>query len=85
MPRYYFHVKDGHTSLDNEGTELADIHAARREAVTLSGAVLRDGAGELLWDGQPWQLWVTDASGGKGNTFFTLNFSATDGRAPSPT
>jgi hypothetical protein len=43
MPRYFFNLKDGHTSLDEEGTELADIHAARREAVTFAGQTLRDG------------------------------------------
>ena len=49
MPRYYFNIKDGYTSLDEVGVELADVDAARREAVTFSGEVLRDGAGERLW------------------------------------
>jgi hypothetical protein len=79
MPRYYFNLKDGRQSLDHEGSELADIQAARKEAVSLSGAVLRDGAGASLWAGEPWKLWVTDEPGGKGNTFFTLNFSAVEG------
>jgi hypothetical protein len=79
MPRYYFNLKDGRLSLDEEGIEFPDIHAARKEAVRYSGEVLRDGAGESLWAGEPWRLWVTDAPGGKGNTFFTLSFSAVEG------
>jgi hypothetical protein len=64
--RYFFNIKDGRISLDNEGTELADIQAARKEAVTFSGTVLRDGAGESLWAGQPWQLWsLTNQAGRK--------------------
>ena len=79
MPLYYFNLKDGHESLDHEGSDLTDIHAARREAVSLSGGVLRDGAGASLWAGEAWKLWVTDAPGGKGKTFFTLSFSAVEG------
>jgi hypothetical protein len=79
MPRYYFNLKDGRVSLDDEGTELADIKAARQEAVRFSGEVLRDGAGDSLWEGEPWRLWVTDQPNGKGMTFFTLDFSAREG------
>ena len=33
MPRYYFNVRDGDTIYpDYEGTEVADLEAARREA-----------------------------------------------------
>jgi hypothetical protein len=44
MPRYYFNLKDGRVSFDNEGTEFANIDAAHNEAVRLSGEILRDGA-----------------------------------------
>ena len=76
MPKYYFHLKDGHTELDEDGTELADLKAARREAVKFSGEVLREGPGDSLWMGEPWRLWVTDQPNGAGTTLFTLNFSA---------
>jgi hypothetical protein len=79
MSLYYFNLRDGHESLDNEGTELVDINAARAAAVTYSGEVLRERHGATLWKGQPWELWVTDQPGGKGKTFFTLNFSAVEG------
>ena len=79
MPHYYFNLKDGRLSLDDEGSELPDIHSARKEALRLSGEVLRHEAAESLWQGEPWQLWVTDQPGGKGATLFTLNFSAVEG------
>lgn len=33
MPRYYFHVFDHETTIDEEGSELADIEAARDYAL----------------------------------------------------
>jgi hypothetical protein len=33
MPRFFFHIYDDVVALDDEGLELADIEAARREAV----------------------------------------------------
>ena len=35
MPWYYFHVTDGSTIPDTDGTELPDETSARREAVKL--------------------------------------------------
>jgi hypothetical protein len=79
MQRYFFHLKDGHTSLDGEGVDLADLNAARQEALRFSGEVLREGPGDSLWTGEPWRLWVTDQPDGQGKTFFTLRFSASEG------
>jgi hypothetical protein len=79
MSRYYFNLKDGRTSLDDEGVELASLDEARKMAIHHSGEVLRDGAAESLWMGQPWSLWVTDAPNGGGKTLFTLRFSASQG------
>jgi hypothetical protein len=75
MPRYYFHVKDGRDLPDLDGTELADITAARQAAVTLSGEILRDGIGDTLWSGIPWEIQVTDSPRGQGHEFFSLYFS----------
>ena len=66
MTRFYFHVDDDRTILDQEGTELPDMEAARREAITASGEMLRDGSGAVIWDGKPWRMWVTDEPRGKG-------------------
>jgi hypothetical protein len=48
MPRYYFHVNDGHgRDRDHVGTELANIHEARREAVKVARELCH------LWDDLP--------------------------------
>jgi hypothetical protein len=66
MPRYYFHVHDG-DSLDRDhiGTELANIHDARTEAVKVARELCH------LWDDLPpgalsnMAIEVTDESGHK--------------------
>lgn len=80
MPLFYFNVRDGRTMLDDVGTELPNLAAAREQAIRTSGEILRDGASPAMWAGQPWSMWVTDAPTGGGNTLFTLNFSATEGK-----
>jgi hypothetical protein len=42
MPRYFFHVKDGFSTKDTEGSELPDIYMAQEEAIRLSGELLRE-------------------------------------------
>lgn len=42
MPRYFFHVTDGYSIRDAEGTELPDIYAAQDQAIRTSGEILRD-------------------------------------------
>jgi Domain of unknown function (DUF6894) len=72
VPRYFFHVHDGDSIRDADGTELPDIYAAQAEAVKLSGALLRDLGGQF-WNGQNWKLEVT---GDRGQALFVLTFSA---------
>jgi hypothetical protein len=78
MPRYFFHVEDHHTSFDEDGIELPGIEVARQQALQAAGDMLRDGAGTSVWDGKPFRMWVTDQPDGRGTTFFTLWFSATE-------
>ena len=70
MPRYFFHVHDGISILDEDGTELPDLDAARKEAVCMSGEMLRDHA-ERFWNGEEWNLDVADEGG---IVLFTLMF-----------
>jgi hypothetical protein len=77
-PRYYFHIEENGTTLDDEGTELYDREAARNEAVFTSSGILRDSGGPHFWSGKPWRLWVTDQPGGLGKTLFTIQISATE-------
>ena len=59
MPRFFFHIRDGHDIPDEEGTELPGIEFARREAVHLAGRLLIDQSNEF-WSGEDWRVEVTD-------------------------
>jgi hypothetical protein len=72
MPRYFFHVQDGQTFLDKEGSELPGLKEVRAEAIMASGEMLRDN-GRSFWGGTEWRMWVTDEGG---NTVCTMKFSA---------
>jgi hypothetical protein len=74
--RYYFHVRDGESLLDEEGVELAGMDAVREEAIQSSGDLLKREHGPNFWTGEPWKLWVTDQPNGDGNTVLMLTFSA---------
>lgn len=74
MPLYFFNVYDGYSTIDMEGTELHDWRSARREAIRLTGHILRDEAGRLMPD-KEWKMEVTDAAG---SILFKLDFSFTD-------
>jgi hypothetical protein len=42
MPRFYFHVFNDETALDDEGTELPDLEAARTHAVEGARSLMSD-------------------------------------------
>ena len=75
MPRYFFHVYDGFSTPDEEGTELPDIFAVQEEAIRLSGELLRE-MGAKFWNGTAWRLEVTDETE---RVLFILRFSADEG------
>jgi hypothetical protein len=78
MPRFYFHVEDDRRVLDQVGTDLPDIEAARQEAITAAGEMLRNGSGQVVWGGKPWRMWVTDQPDAGSKPLFTLRFSASE-------
>ena len=73
--RYYFHIKDGVSLLDDEGYDCAELATVRAQAVATSGAMLKElsGSGEF-WSGEVWTMWVTDEPNGKGKTILALEF-----------
>ena len=77
MPRYFFNVKDGVDILDNEGVELADLYAARLQAVRFSGELLKDHP-DVFWIQHEWRIEVTDETK---LILFAIHISAVD--APS--
>ena len=80
MPRYHFHLQDGVSFPDQNGTELGDIDAAKVAAIGLAGSILRERSPAGIWNGEAWKLHVSDNSViGEGRTFFSLSFSGVDG------
>lgn len=77
MPRYFFNVHDGVDLLDEEGTELPDLDAARRIAIQYAGALLEE-SGHRLAFGETWQLEATDEAR---SVLFHLDFRVS--HAPS--
>jgi len=62
MPRFYFNVYDGKSSLDVQGFELPNWEAARIEAIRLAGEILRDEA-DYIARHEDWRIEVTDSTG----------------------
>lgn len=59
MPRYFFDLAKHEDSADDEGTELADIDAARLEAMQFTGEYLREHP-DMAWDGRELRVIVRD-------------------------
>jgi len=79
MPRYFFHVYDGFSALDADGTELPDIYTAQAQAIRTAGEILRDMGGQFL-NGTEWRMEVTDE---RAAILFVLRFSAEERMAGS--
>jgi hypothetical protein len=80
MPRYYFNVDDGDSTLDTEGCEIETLAKAKCEAVKLAGRIIC-GAAAKFWDRAQWSMTVTD---GGGLTLFTLDLMGTEAPAIHP-
>jgi hypothetical protein len=76
MPRYFFHIHDGHSVLDDVGLDLPDIVAARTTAIELSGEILRHDVMDPLLRHIRWQVEVSDSPELGGRSLFVLQFSA---------
>lgn len=62
MPRFHFEVRGADRFPDPEGLVLRDRAAARREAVRLSAALVRDYP-DVFVEGRCFQMYVLDAAG----------------------
>jgi hypothetical protein len=74
MPLYYFHINDGETILDDHGTELPDLAAARLEALRTSRELAFSGHPHF-WGGERWRIWVTDKPNATGSTLLAVEIS----------
>jgi hypothetical protein len=62
LPRYFFHTENGDRIRDDQGEDLADLEAAREEALTVLGEILRY-RGASFWTTRSFSVIVTDADG----------------------
>lgn len=72
MPRYFFHIDEGRRHSDTSGVELADLEAARREALKIIGELMIDNAMGGIWSGREWVMTVADEAG---RELFTIRLS----------
>lgn len=76
MQRFFFHTSDGVRDVDRVGVELADVAAARAQAVKLSGELLKEKE-DVVWNGQDCRVEVTDSAGRLLFCIVTLAIDAT--------
>jgi len=62
MPRYFFNTRDGGDEIDDQGLELPDAEAARREAVRFGAGLLSDQP-DLVCHGDGLRIEAVDEDG----------------------
>lgn len=62
MPRYFFNVYDGSSEIDSDGVDLPNFDYAHREAIKLSGSILRNEARKVI-SCEDWRMEVVDKDG----------------------
>jgi hypothetical protein len=72
MQRYFFDIKDGTDFQDLQGSEWADLNAARMEAVRYAAEVLKE-MPDRFWNCEEWTMAVSDYNR---KPLFTLKFLA---------
>jgi len=73
MSMYYFHIKDSKTILDDVGSAHSILAAVQKEALKACREMVT--GTPAFWQGQQWELWVTDKPNGEGTTILTLRIS----------
>ena len=76
MPKFHFHLDD---KRDEQGLELADLAAAKCEALEFAARHICDAA-NAFWDREEWTLSVTDE---RGLTLMQLQILGTQSAATS--
>ena len=75
MNLYYFHIRDGHTILDEVGSLLPNMAAVKTKALTVTSELIGSPR-SAHWGATPWRLWVTEGPNGEGKTLLTLDVLA---------
>ena len=72
MPMYYFHLYDDEKVKDTDGTELADVAAARVHAAGVARELTFKSSG--FWD-QEWSAWTMRVHDHRNVELFSLALS----------
>jgi hypothetical protein len=72
MPMYYFHLRDQDTITDIDGTELADVEAARDHANAVARELTTKTSGI---QGEPWSAWSMVVHDDDGLELFSFEMS----------
>ena len=80
MPMYFFHLRDQQEILDIDGTELADVPAARAHADTVARELMFKTSGI---EGEEWSKWtmvVHDSDGVEVHSFVMSGANGNGGK-----
>lgn len=72
MPMYYFHLRDDNHISDLDGTELADVDAAREHASAVARELTNNTSGI---QGEPWSKWSMVVHDDDGAELFSFEMS----------
>ena len=72
MPMYYFDLHDDENVLDSDGTDLANVGAAREHAAAVARELTANSTGFL---DQNWSGWTMSVHDGSGLALFSLTMS----------
>lgn len=78
VTRFYFHVANGRTTLDEVGLDLPDLDAVRKEALGTTRDLMCE-AQPHVWAGELCRVWVTDRPDAAAPPVFTLELSVREG------
>jgi hypothetical protein len=72
MPMYYFHLSNDQKVPDTDGTDLADLAAARSHAFVVARELMSESQGMLDDD---WSLWRMSVRDSADTELFSFSFS----------
>ena len=72
MPMYYFHLRDQDQIRDVDGTDLADVEAAREPANAVARELTNNTSGI---QGEPWSKWSMVVHDDDGAELFAFEMS----------
>jgi hypothetical protein len=76
MALHYFHLSNGKTTLDDVGTDHANLADVQKEVVRVARDLLSLKSSDDIWSRESWKVWATDQPKGAGRTIATLELKA---------